>query len=106
TCRLNRCGAQLLPQLNLHPVAIEDPGEATVILVLPSKDLDPLSQEVFHNSVDIVDTQVDQKRRARGLEIIGCVAERPDETEWVAVRLSLPAEHDAIFAAQSENFSI
>src|SRR5439155_9749337 len=58
---LNRCGPQLLPQLNLHHVAIEDPGEATVILVLTSEDLDPLPHEVFHNSVDIVDTQVDHK---------------------------------------------
>ena len=40
---LGRRRALLLPELDLHAVAIEDPGEIAVILVLPAEDLDPLA---------------------------------------------------------------
>ena len=65
TLSSGRGRALLLPELDLDAVAIEDPGEIAIILVLPAQYLDPLGLEVGDHAVEIVDAQIDHEPGAR-----------------------------------------
>src|SRR5438270_10666205 len=91
--------ALLLPELDLDAVAIEDPREIAVILVLAAQYPDPFGFELRDHRVEILDAQADHKGRVRGRHIVGRLDERAQQAERVLATLLGPAEIGAPFAA-------
>jgi hypothetical protein len=62
--------SDLLPKLDLDPVAIEDPGELAIFLILAAEYLDPLGFELGGEGVEIVDPEIDHEGRIARVEIV------------------------------------
>src|SRR5207244_6924259 len=86
TLRLGRL--ERLPELHPVPVAVLDPGEATIALILALRvDPDASGGEIYQERVEVVDAVVDHRRLIPPTEV-GRV-----HREWIPGRHARPLRH-------------
>ena len=83
---------------HLHAIGVQNPGEASIILVLAAEYLDPLSFQPGDHAIDVIDPEIDHEigcarteiiailleRREQGIALRGVTAERQDRTPFSA----------------------
>src|SRR5581483_11226764 len=92
-----------LPQLDLVPVVVVDPGEAAVALVLPfGVDPDAVFRQPLQQRVEIVHDVVHHERRLARLEVLRVAREYAPDRHLLAVRVVLfpPRQDHAVPAVR------